>query len=189
MDPSDLRARMGTAAPKVRAWIDELIAANSATSRAVADAGFVRLGDYFPNDVLQHVRVVTVGKLPFLPFEALGLHEFSLMAHVAATGITYRNFCFLHEAMASESTCFHELVHALEWRVLGPRYLPTFAAGLMQHGYARSPLEVVAFDMQSAFDRATPLPDLVARIEATSLEAGREADAYFETGTATELRT
>jgi hypothetical protein len=104
---------------------------------------------------------------------------------MAVAGITYRNFCFLHESMATESTCFHEIVHALEWRALGVRYLTTYAAGLVQHGYARSPLEVIAFDMQSAFDRATPVPNILARIEAASLEAAREADAYFDAGIAT----
>jgi hypothetical protein len=86
--------------------------------------------------------------------------------------------------MATESTCFHEVVHALEWRALGVRYLTTYAAGLMKYGYARSPLEVLAFDMQSAFDRETPVPDILGRIEAGAIEAGREADAYFAAGPA-----
>jgi hypothetical protein len=176
---------MGAVAPKVRAWIDELIAAHTAGSRPAADAGFLRLGDYFPNDVLQQVRVVTVEKIPFLPFEALGLHEFALIAHMAVDGITYRNFCFLHETMSSESACFHQLVHALQWRTLGGRYLSTYAAGLMRYGFARSPLEVLASDLQSAFDRETPVHDLVTRVETGALEAGREADAYFEVGTPT----
>jgi hypothetical protein len=186
MDPSgDLRTRVAAAVPKVRAWIDELIAAHTEQSCPAAEAGFVRLGDYFPDSVLRQVRVVKVGKIPFLPFSDLGLDEFALIAHMAATGITYQNFCFLHESMATDSTCFHEVVHALEWRALGVRYPTTYAAGLMQYGYARSPLEVIAFDMQSAFDRATPVPDILARIEAGSLEAGREADAYLRAGMTT----
>jgi hypothetical protein len=185
MDRSDLHARVDAAVPTVRAWIDELIAAHTARSRPVADAGFARLRDYFPGDVLQQVRVVTVGKAPVPPFSAMGLPEFSALEHMAAAGVTYRTLCFLHEDMATESTCFHELIHALEWQALGPRYVLTYAAGLLKYGYARSPLEVIAFDMQSAFDRSAPVPGLVAAVHAAALEAGREADAFFQTGAAT----
>lgn len=185
MDRSDLRTRIGAAVPKVSAWIDALIAANTPKSRPASEAGFARLPGYFPGDVLPQVRVVTVGKAPLLPFSTFDLHEFSPMEQMAAAGVTYRNFCFLHEAMATESTCFHELVRALEWRTLGVRYLTTYAAGLLQYGYARSPLEVIAFDMQSAFDRGIPVPDLAAAVAVKSLEAGRGADAYPQLSVAT----
>jgi len=176
---------MSVAVPKMTAWMDELIEANTPKSRSVAEVGFPRLREYFPDHVLRQVRVVTVSKAPFPPFAAMDLREFLPIEQMAVAGITYRNFCFLHEAMATESTCFHEMVHALEWRALGRRYMTTYAAGLLQHGYARSPLEVIAFDMQSAFDREMAVPDIVDRIEAASLDAAREADAFLQLGMAT----
>jgi hypothetical protein len=160
------------------AWIDELIAANVAGSRPVAEAGFVRLGDYLPDEVLQHVRVVKLAKTPFPPFEAMGLPEFALIAHIAAAGITYRDVCFLNESMATESTCSTG-VHA-PMAALGVRYLDV-QGSLMRYGYARGPLEVTAFDMQArSIENAGA--DLLAGIEAGSLEAGREADTLETAG-------
>ena len=176
---NDLLQRMAAAAPQVRAWIEALVAEHAPNSRPVADAGFMRLSSYFPATVLQNTRIVTVKKIPFLPFASFGLAEFSGVEKMAAAGITYRQMCFLHEAMASESVCFHEIVHALQWKVLGSRYLFTYGIGLMQNGYARSPLEVVAFDLQSAFDRGEPLTDLVATVESRTLDAGRQVEAIL----------
>jgi len=48
-----------------------------------------------------------------------------------------------------ESTLFHELVHTVQWRVLGPeRFLVVYACGLLEHGYEDSPLEAMAYELE-----------------------------------------
>ena len=171
--------RMALAAPRVKTWIDELVAAHTPRSRPVADAGFPRLHGYFPKSVLDDVRVVTVKRIPFVPFADFGLAEFANLEQMAVSGVTYAGLCFVHESMLTESVCFHEIVHALQWKTLGWKYLLTYGVGLIEHGYARSPLEAMAFDFQSAFDRGEPAGDIPAQVEARTLEAGAHAAAYL----------
>jgi hypothetical protein len=66
----------------------------------------------------------------------------------------YQDTYFLHRsAITDESLHFHELVHVVQWQVLGPKdFLLMYAAGLAGHGYRRCPLEAMAFDHQRNFD-------------------------------------
>ena len=53
-----------------------------------------------------------------------------------------------------ESLHFHELVHVIQWRLLGPeKFLAFYADGLERFGYRNSPLEVMAYNLQDRFDR------------------------------------
>jgi hypothetical protein len=46
----------------------------------------------------------------------------------------------------------HELVHVIQWRLLGlDRFLLTYANGLECFGYRQSPLEAMADDAEKAF--------------------------------------
>jgi len=175
----DFLQRMMLAAPKTRTWIDDLLAEHMPRSRAMADLALPRLRDYLPARVLEEIRLATVKRVPFVPFADFGLPEFSSLEQMAVSGITYRGLCVVHESMVTESVCFHEIVHALQWKTLGWKYLFTYGVGLIEHGYARSPLEVMAFDFQSAFDRGEPAGDIVAAVEARTLDAGAHVEAFF----------
>jgi len=53
-----------------------------------------------------------------------------------------------------ESLHFHELVHVIQWRLLGPeKFLALYADGLERFGYRKSPLERMAFRLQKRFER------------------------------------
>jgi len=110
----------------------------------------------------------------------MGLPEFVAIEQLPAAGITFRNLCFIHAGMASESVHFHELVHAVQWRTIGVNhFMLTYGVGLLQHGYARSPLEVTAYDLQSQFDRRVAVPDIVATIRADAQQAHEAAMEVF----------
>jgi len=72
-----------------------------------------------------------------------------------AGGITYLNTYFVRDDRArDESLHFHELVHVIQWRLLGPeKFLALYAVGLERFGYRKSPLEVMAFNLQHRFQR------------------------------------
>lgn len=60
--------------------------------------------------------------------------------------------------MADEGLHFHELIHVVQWRVLGPeRFLAAYADGLEKFGYRASPLEAMAYDAQAAFVQSTQI--------------------------------
>lgn len=53
-----------------------------------------------------------------------------------------------HDCVA-EATVHHELVHTVQWNVLGPeRFLVLYAVGLIDHGYEDSPLEAMAYSLE-----------------------------------------
>ena len=176
----DLLERMNRAAGAGGSWVLGLLEEHSPKARLMAEAGFRRLTDYFPESVLQETKVVQVPRIPFPPFSAMGLPEFAAIEQLPAAGITFRNVCFIHKELASESVHFHELVHAVQWRTIEvAHFMLTYGVGLLQHGYARSPLEVTAYDLQSQFDRGVPLKDAVETIRAQARQAHESAAEVF----------
>ena len=71
-----------------------------------------------------------------------------------AGGITYLNTYFVRADQShAESLHFHELVHVIQWRLLGPEnFLALYADGLERFGYRESPLEVMAYEFQDRFE-------------------------------------
>jgi hypothetical protein len=121
-----------------------------------------------------------VPRIPFPPFSSFGVPEFASLEQMAVSGITFDRLCVVHEQQATESVHFHELVHAIQWATLGPGgFMLTYGVGLMERGYAQSPLEVAAYDMQSQFDRERPIPKLVDVVAARARQARDEAAAVF----------
>jgi hypothetical protein len=80
-------------------------------------------------------------------FWSLGFPEFSAFELQPMSGITYLDTYFLELSGASEESLHcHELVHVVQWQVLGPRdFLLLYAAGLVEQGYLGSPLEKMAY--------------------------------------------
>ena len=72
-------------------------------------------------------------------------------------GITYIDTIFLKPAQSeNENVYFHELIHVIQWRLLGPdRFLLAYANGLECFGYRQSPLEAMAYDAESEFASST----------------------------------
>ena len=152
--------------------MDALRADHVRESVAASALGSRRLFDHFPARMLDETRVVTVSEIPFPPVSAFGLPEFEPMAPMS--GITFGDMYFVRPD-AHEGVHFHELVHVVQWTALGiPDFLLTYAVGLMQHGYAQSPLEAIAFELQERFERRAPLgsvDDEVARHAAATRDA------------------
>jgi hypothetical protein len=176
----DLLRRLLDALPLMERWMDALHAAHLRDSIAARELGLPRVFDHFPARVLDETRVVTVSELPFPPVSAYRLPEFEPMATTPMTGITFGNMYFVRPE-ASAGVHVHELVHVVQWNVLGRSdFLLTYAVGLIQHGYAQSPLEAIAFELQERFERMTLrgfVDDEVAMHAAAARDA---AAAMFE---------
>ena len=165
--------------PAVEHWIDALLARHRAAAVPVASLRFERLGLCYHPDTLQHAFVVLVDRVPTPPLTSLGLPGFAAFEHMDASGITYGDTFFVERALAQdESLHFHELVHVVQWRLLGARdFLLAYAAGLATpDGYAGNPLEVIAYGLQEQFERgavfrAEPLIEQHLRAETPALLA------------------
>jgi hypothetical protein len=141
--------------PLIAGWIKKTLAQYASAARPVASFGFSRLPHYYDAQLLASSMVVLVPRVPMPPLSAMGLDWFREFEQMDAGGTTYLNTYFVRADQAhSESLHFHELVHVIQWRLLGPeKFLALYADGLERFGYRKSPLEVMAFSLQGRFDR------------------------------------
>ena len=140
--------------PLVVGWIRETLTATAPSARPVLSYGFSRLPAYYTPHRLTQTKVTEVDRVPVPPLSTFGLSQFRDFEELQADGITYLDTYFVRrEAARRESLHFHELVHAVQWRILGPeRFLALYADGLEKFGYRDGPLEVMAYDLQAQFD-------------------------------------
>jgi hypothetical protein len=180
-DVRDFLLRLNALLPRVHAWVERTNAEHAAQAIPVIDAGFSRLSQYFPESVLRETRVARVKKVPFPPFSrTAGLPELANLEQMPISAITFTDTIFVHPDVATEGTHAHELCHAIQVRTLGlDDYFLSYVIGAVQHGYARNPLEISAYDLQSLFDREVPVTDAVAAIRADALRARAWAAEFF----------
>jgi hypothetical protein len=158
--------------PTIMAWVQQTLDYHASERRAVSSFNFTRLPHYFSEDLLNTARVVLTDRLPVPPLSALGLREFSAFESQPMTGITYKDTYFLewNAAAFDESLHCHELVHIIQWQVLGPKdFLLLYASGLIEHGYLECPLEAMAFEHQQRFEAGEPSYSVEAQVREQSL--------------------
>jgi hypothetical protein len=150
LTPEEFRAKY----PILIGWIMKTVAENAALARPVASFGFPRLRAYFSPSVLATSKVVEVDLLPMPPLSRMGLTEYTEWERMEYGGITYLDTFFVtRKEMANEVLFFHELVHVIQWRLLGPqRFVAQYADGLERFGYRNSPLEAMAYGLQDKFE-------------------------------------
>jgi hypothetical protein len=139
--------------PRLLGWIDNTLRTHAANARTVASRGFPRLPLYFSANTLTSAKVVLVDQLPIPPLSSWGLTRFADFERGTFNGITYLNTFFLkRRELRNEAIHFHELIHVIQWRILGPEnFLRLYADGLERFGYRDSPLEIMAYDAEAAF--------------------------------------
>jgi hypothetical protein len=139
--------------PRLLDWIQTTLTASTHVAQTVASHGFWRLPLYFAEKTLASTKVVLVDPLPMPPLSSMGLVRFAEFEHGNFDGITYIDTIFLKPTQSNnEIIHFHELVHVIQWRLLGPdRFLLSYANGLECFGYRQSPLEAMAYDAEAAF--------------------------------------
>jgi hypothetical protein len=139
--------------PRLLGWIDNTLRAHAENARTVASRRFPRLPLYFSADTLTSAKVVLVDQLPIPPLSSWGLTRFADFESGTFDGITYLNTFFIkRDDLRNEAIHFHELIHVVQWRILGPeQFLRSYAEGLERFGYRNSPLEVMAYEAEAAF--------------------------------------
>jgi len=143
--------------PPLLDWIRTTLSTSVHVAQTVASREFSRLPLYFTEKTLASTKVVLVDPLPMPPLSSMGLVRFADFERGNFDGITYIDTIFLKPTQSNnENMYFHELVHVIQWRLLGPdRFLLSYANGLECFGYRRSPLEAMAYDAEVAFASST----------------------------------
>lgn len=150
--------------PLILGWIQNTLAEHATSARPIASLGFKRLPLYFHADVLAKAKVVYVPHVPAPPLSAIGLSQFSDFENMNAGGITYLDTFFARDELRGDETLhFHELIHVIQWQSLGPKsFVAAYADGLERVGYRASPLETMAYILDSVFRNSQTPFDAVA---------------------------
>ena len=157
--------------PAISKWIQSTLDGHAGSAKPVASFQFPRLPRYFSEQLLNTSSVVLVDHLPIPPLSEWGLAEFASFGQQSTDAITYLDTYFAKpNAATDESVHFHELVHVIQWQVLGPRdFLLLYAAGLAERGYMECPLEAMAFAHQRRFDVDWPSYSVEAEVRKQTL--------------------
>jgi hypothetical protein len=147
--------------PKLWAWIQKTLEFYEENAKPVASMHFVRLPLYFDHGLLETAKFIAIDRLPMPPLSTMGLSRFAVFEQGNFSGITYLDRYFIKQTMVTEEAIhFHELIHVIQWRLLGPEgFLAAYANGLDEFGYENSPLEKMAYDAEAAFKRSSPIFD------------------------------
>ena len=139
--------------PLVHSWIRETLASHSNAAKPVSSQGFVRLPRYFSVELLASTKFVIVDKAPMPPLSKMGLARYAKFETGDFVSITYLDTFFLKKGRAAdERLYFHDLIHVVQWSLLGPeRFLATYADDLEKYGYRDSPLEMMAYNAETTF--------------------------------------
>ncbi|HYW73629.1 MAG TPA: hypothetical protein VE961_21585 [Pyrinomonadaceae bacterium] len=150
-----------TAYPKLRAWIQKTLEFYEKNAKPVASMRFVLLPLYFDPSTLETAKFITIDRLPMPPLSSMGLSRFAVFEEGDFNGITYLDRYFIKQTVVTEEAIhFHELIHVIQWRLLGPEdFLAAYANGLDEFGYENSPLEKMAYDAEAAFKQSFPIFD------------------------------
>ena len=137
----------------VKSWIRNTLASHHSARIRMTDLNFRRLPSYFEEDTLQNTYVIYTDKIPVFPFEEMNLPLFPEMNSINVAGITYMDSFFALDYLKKDEVLhFHELIHTIQWKLLGAeKFLELYAIGLIEHGYRMSPLERMAYDLQDYF--------------------------------------
>ncbi len=164
LTPEEFRAKY----PILIGWINKTVADHSSLAKPVSGLGFRRLPSYFSAPLLASSWVVGVARLPMPPLSQMGFTQFTEWERIEYGGITYMDTFFVTPGeVANEALHFHELVHVIQWRVLGAeRFVAAYAEGLERFGYRSSPLEEMAYGLEDRFKYSTEVFDAEEAVRA-----------------------
>lgn len=151
----------------IKNWIREVLKKYTPQAKPLKDIHLPRLSAFASEALRSNISVVEVDTLPLPPVEEWGIHQLDHFVHEPFIAITYLNTLFiLKKESLNEVTLFHELVHALQWRILGEdRFLFLYTKGLLEDMYYTSPLEMMAYELQEEFENNEAPFDLEKKVE------------------------
>jgi hypothetical protein len=107
--------------PKVQAWIQRTLASFEKDAQPIASMRFARLPQYFDHALLGTAKFIPIDRVPTPPLSAMGLGRFAAFEQGEFHGITYLDRYFIKRTVLTEEALhFHELIHVIQWRLLGP---------------------------------------------------------------------
>jgi hypothetical protein len=162
-------------------WIKEQRKALRPLGRSLPDTAIAQFSPFFEERLLREVRLLTVPGLENPGFlqeyqasfseKGIPMLDFSDMAGITLVDTILLVERFLTEA--STAMIFHELVHAVQYDILGPdKFVELYITGWVNQGfnYAAIPVEMDAYELQNRYEADPTAPFSVKDEVANSLE-------------------
>ena len=147
-------------------WLWQQRELHRAKARRLTDDERLPLQDYYDTQVLDTVRVATVNRISNPPFyDELTESGFPILDLSASAGITFVDCVVVRRPFQQHfpswiSILFHELVHVVQFELLGPMtVLKAYLQAWEQSGYQYHdvPFEIQAYRLEARFERHEPL--------------------------------
>lgn len=141
------------ASKDVNEWIDEVLfeyslQKNSCSSFKENFAG------YYSQELLSSAYYVVVDEIPLPTFLTEINVRFKEFLDLDTHGITYKDTYFIKgDHLTNKALHFHELVHVVQWRLLGAEaFIERYLGELDAYGYDEAPLEKLAYRLQADYE-------------------------------------
>lgn len=133
---------------RIEEWIDETnrLYRTQRQSCSILETAF---SGFYPSAFLKDSYFVVVEHIPkpnFPELRQMGLDDFIDMP---VNGITYKNTYYVDQKQAINLRLhFHELVHVVQWSLLGGEgFISRYINEIQNYGYESAPLEQMAYSL------------------------------------------
>lgn len=139
---------------RIETWIDS-INTEYQSQRKSCSIFSSEFSGFYSERFLEDSYFVVVDNIPKPNFPELreaGLGDF---IDLEVNGITYKNTYYVHPHCVGELRLhFHELVHVVQWRLLGAHsFINRYISEIQSHGYDDAPLEKMAYSLDGYFSQ------------------------------------
>ena len=122
---------------------------------------------FYPSKFLRDSYFVAVNDIPkpnFPELREIGLGDFIEMP---VNGITYKNTYYINKSQARNLRLhFHELVHVVQWDMLGTAgFIGRYINEIQIHGYDSAPLELMAYNLDNHYSTGGPPLDIPSHVQ------------------------
>ncbi len=151
---------------RIENWIDETnrVYRSKRRSCSIFEAEFA---GFYPSTFLKESYFVVVSEIPkpnFPELREMGLGDFIDMP---VNGITYKDTYYVSEESANVLRLhFHELVHVVQWGLLGAgRFISRYIGEIQHYGYDAAPLEEMAYALDEHYSTKGPYIDVPSFVQ------------------------
>lgn len=146
-------------------WLWEQRDLHMVNARPLSDHERLLLQDYYDSSILDRVRLATAERISNPTFYGeLTESGYPVLDLSGSAGITFIDCVVIRRVFHQDppawiSILFHELVHVVQFGILGPRkHVESYLRGWAQNGYQyhRIPFEMQAHKLEARFDRHEP---------------------------------
>ena len=138
--------RLYSQLPELTRWMQRTRERYLSSATAVAELGFKKIDVVYPPNIRNFAKLVAdFEHVPVPSFTQMGLEQLKEFEGLNPVGITFNDMIYLQEGYFDEMTCFHEMIHVVQWKHLGiEKFLISYGVLQAVHGYKDNPFEQIA---------------------------------------------